>query len=85
MSRSQNVWVSKCLHLYTVEQYLDGPMSGWQNILLSKCLGVKKRCVKMSGGQNVRCRNVGESHEGLLRKGLPSRSFTIETLLADTG
>ena len=49
MSWSQNVWVSKCLDLYAVEQYLDGTMSGWKNILLSKCLGVTKGVSKFLG------------------------------------
>ena len=36
-------------------------MSGWQNVLLSKCLGVKMLGVKMSRCQKVGCPNVGES------------------------
>ena len=44
MSRMQNVWVSKCLDLYAVAQCLGGIMSGWQNVLLSKCLGAKISC-----------------------------------------
>ena len=55
MSRLQNVWVSKCLDLYAVAQCLGGTMSGWQNVLLSKCLGVKMLGVKMFLRQNVRC------------------------------
>ena len=49
MSQLLNVWVSKCLDLYSVAQCLGGTMSGWQSLLLSKCLGVKKWGVKMSG------------------------------------
>ena len=60
MSRVQNVWVSKSLHLYAVAHCLDGIMSGWQNIFLSKCLGVKKGGVKMAWCENVGCRNLGE-------------------------
>ena len=61
MSCLQNVWVSKCLDLYAVAQCLGGTMSGWQNVLLSKCLGVKMLGVKMSRCQKVGCPNVGES------------------------
>ncbi len=64
MSCLQNVWVSKCLDLYAVAQCLGGTMSGWQNVLLSKCLGVKMLGVKMSRCQKVGCPNVGELHGG---------------------
>ena len=64
MSWLQNVWVSKCLNLYAVAQCLGGTMSWWQNFLLSICLDVKKWGVKMSGCQNTRCPNVGESKIG---------------------
>ena len=46
MSWLQNVWVSKCLDLYAVAQCLGGTMCGWQNVLLSKRLGVKMFGVK---------------------------------------
>ena len=44
MSRMENFWVSKCLDLYAVAQYLGGIMSGWQNAWVSKCLGAKISC-----------------------------------------
>ena len=44
MSRVQNFWVSKCLYFYAVSQCLGVIMSGWQNVLLSKCLGAQISC-----------------------------------------
>ena len=44
LSWVQNACVSKCLDLYAVAQCLGGIMSGWQNVLLSKCLGAKISC-----------------------------------------
>ena len=44
MSLVQNVWVSECLDLYAVAQCLGGIMSGWQNVLVSKCLGARISC-----------------------------------------
>ena len=53
------------LDLYAVAQCMGGTMSGWKNVLLSKCLGVKmSRCCNVRC-QNVSCRNVGESARGL--------------------
>ena len=36
-------------------------MYGWQNVLLTKCLGVKMLGVKIPACQKVMCTNVGES------------------------
>ena len=62
MSRFQNVRVSKYLDLYAVAQGLGDTMSGCQNVLLLKCLGVKMLGVKMSLCLKVMCPNVGESN-----------------------
>ena len=72
MSLVQNVWVSKCLNFYAVAQCLGGILSGWQNVLLSKCMGVKIACshnvwVSKRGVTKFLCveiwgaKNVGES------------------------
>ena len=71
MSRLQHVWVSKFLDLYAVAQQLGGTMSGWQNVLLSKCLGIKMLGVKMSLCQKVIYSNVGESCPGEAKATLP--------------
>ena len=61
MSVCQNVSICMQWHTVWVAQCLGGTMFGWKNVLLSKCLDVKKWGVKMSGCQNIRSRNNGES------------------------
>ena len=51
-------WVAKCLFFYS------GEMSGWQNVLVAKCLGRKMSVWKNVWWQDVGLQDVGLSNVG---------------------